>query len=473
VLRALGASPMALPFGEIYQALEKGVVDASEARFDSKNPFLGVVKGGSVLTSFQQGQGFLVANESAWVALLQRERAAIQAAATDARNQARTAVLRTEASVPDLARNYGLSHTSFSTLGNDQNLVRSTWLKRAGGEGPDALRLFDQVLREQPSIPPAPPASSPGGAIAPRVFFATNRNDEGGGDLSYRFGVARSKALVCGEVQYAADPARSFGLAHDKAISVVASRTVMGPANCSQLIAPAASAASGGLILFIHGYNNSFSFAVRRAIAFAQDFGVGTPVLVFSWPSLDEVSGYTYDLGSVTYSRPFAKDLIQALFSQAEVRGISLLAHSMGSQIAFQVLEYASPSIKSLDTVVFVAPDVPRDNFIQGIQLYGAKTRLATLYANAHDRALLVSQAANRQAPAGMGGAGRLLTEGVETVDVSEVDRQWNQANHSHGFDVRKVANDVSIVLRQQSKASVRNLQSAVHDGMTYWLIRP
>lgn len=95
------------------------------------------------------------------------------------------------------------------------------------------------------------------------------------------------------------------------------------------------------------------------------------------------------------------------------------------------------------------------------------------MYVNEHDRALLLSQEVNKQPPAGLGGRFRLTTNGVETVDVSEVDRQFFEINHSHGFDVREVASDVSMILRQRAKASMRNLPSATQDGFTYWLIRP
>jgi esterase/lipase superfamily enzyme len=351
--------------------------------------------------------------------------------------------------------------------------VRATWLRRVGDEGTSALKLLDQVIREQPPAPPPTPSSGPRSSSPARIFFATNRNDEGGVDLSYRFGIDRNSTLLCGEVAYVPDSTRDFGIAHKGAISVAGSRTVSGAASCAQLVGASAKGSNGAMIVFIHGFRNTFDFAVRRAIAFTQDFGVGATVLVFSWPSFGTVSGYVYDIGSVSFTRPFAKDLLDALHRESDVRSISLLAHSMGSQIAFQLLEFAKSGGKRIDSVVFVAPDVPRVNFVQGIQLYGASTRLATLYANEHDRALLLSQEANKQAPAGLGGPSRLTTNGVETVDVSEVDKQLFEVNHSHGFDVQKVASDVSLVLRQRAKASMRNLPSATQDGFTYWQIRP
>ena len=472
VLLAFGASPTPMGGGEVSAALERGLVDASEASFDRVDSYVRAAKGGSLVSSFQHGQGFLVANEAAWIALRQRERAAIQAAVAEAKTRARAAVLRADTELAEVARANGLTYASFASTEGDQLTVRSTWLRRVGEEGASALRLLDQVIRGQPAPPPTPKSGVRSAAPA-RIFFATNRNDEGGPDLSYRFGIDRTASLLCGEVAYATDSTRGFGIAHKGAISVAGAGAVSGAASCAQLVGASTKGSNGTLIVFIHGFRNTFDFAIRRAIAFVQDFGVDAPVLVFSWPSFGTVSGYVYDIGSVTFTRPFAKDLLDALHRQSDVRSISLLAHSMGSQIAFQLLEFADGAGKPIDTVVFVAPDVPRVNFIQGIRLYGASTRLVTLYANEHDRALLVSQEANKQAPAGLGGPYRLTTNGVETVDVSEADRQLFEVNHSHGFDVQKVASDVSLVLRQRAKASMRNLPSATHDGITYWLIRP
>jgi TRAP-type C4-dicarboxylate transport system substrate-binding protein/pimeloyl-ACP methyl ester carboxylesterase len=475
VLLALGASPTALVGGEIVAAMERGVVDAVEmgTRPERDSPFLSVASGGSLVGSFQHRQGFLVANEASWIGLRQRERVAIKEAAEEATSRARAAVLEDEAGLPAVARGKGLTYTSFTAMGNDQSAARSTWLRRVGNDGTKALGLFDEVIRQQ-KPPRAAPGKAPRSALPPRVFFATNRNDEGGNNLSYRFGIDRSSSqLVCGEVRYAPDAKRAFGIAYGGEISAAGSRTLSGATPCAQLVAGAVRGSGGELIVFIHGFHNSFDFAVRRAIAFTQDFGVTTPVLVFSWPSFGEVSGYAYDLGSVTFTRPFTKELAEALLREPGLQSVALLAHSMGSQIALQFLEFTSESRKAIESIIFVAPDVPRTNFVQGLKLYGPSARLATLYANEHDRALRLSEGVNREAPAGLGGSARLTMHGVETVDVSDVDRQLFEMNHSHGFDVQKVADDLSLVLRRHLGASKRQLSSAMQGGMTYWMIKP
>jgi len=473
ILLEMGATPVSMSADDAVLALDKGLVDASETSVESdgKNESLQTAEGGSLLAQFRHEQGFLVANEDAWVGLRQRERAAIQEAAQEAVRQARLTVLRTEANLPMLAKANSLSYLSFTTLDKEQTAARASWLRDTGNEGKAILELLDEVQRTQPPSPMAPPLA-PHSEAPPRIFFATNRNDEGDPDLSYRFGIQRiDSPLSCGEVAYTPDPVRAFGLPHEGEIAVAASQVTKEAKPCASLVSQAGRK-NDAVIVFIHGYNNSFDFAVRRAIGFSQDFGVKAPVLVLAWPSQGIGSGYVYDMGSVDYTRPYAKDLIRALLDE-ELGTISLLAHSMGSRVAVQVLEFAADAGKPIQNVVFVAPDVPSSNFIQSMRLHGHYAQLATLYANEHDLALKLSKILNRQAPAGLGGADLLLTKGVETVDVSAVDRQTLQTNHSHGFDVPQVASDVSLVLRQRSKASTRNLPSAVHNGFTYWTITP
>jgi esterase/lipase superfamily enzyme/TRAP-type C4-dicarboxylate transport system substrate-binding protein len=471
VLQALGATATPQAMAEVYATLQQGAVDGSEVRVEEGNPYLSAIQGGSLVSSFHHAQGFFVANQTAWIGLRQRERAAIQAAATMAKRQAREMVAQSVENLPNLAKANGMTYANFAGMNGDLNAVRATWLRRIGVEGAAALGLLDQVLQRQPTLAAKPGRASTGTA-QPHIFFATNRNDEGGTNLAYRFGIDRNAGpLSCGEVNYAKDQSRKFGIAYKGAIAVTT--TVSDASPCAELVAKAARSNGGNLVLFIHGFNNTFDFAVRRAIAFAEDFGIVGPVLVYSWPSFGAESGYAYDMGSVIFTRAYTKGLVEALMREKDLSNISVLAHSMGSQIALQVMEFAAASQRTIDAVVLVAPDVPRDNFLQGITLHGASAKLATLYANEHDRALLLSKSVNRQSPAGLGGSDRLTMQGVETIDVSEVDQQFLELNHSHGFDVEKVADDVSLVLRRHVGAAMRNLPSAAQDGVTFWMIRP
>ncbi|UUZ74953.1 TRAP transporter substrate-binding protein DctP [Polaromonas sp. P1(28)-13] len=459
LLATLGATPVNTAFSKVHQAIQSGEIDASEARLEREKPsLLEVAKGGSVLADFRHTQGFLLAGEQAWINLTQKERMAIQSAAVSATKQARSMVLTIESSLPASANRYGLMYAKFSGLNgiSSADFATSVWLRSAGSAGPQALKLLTEVKRTKPPTPKQRGLAPSGSKGPTRILFATNRNDEGTSDLSSRFGISRdpNSKLTCGEVAYVRDSGRSFGAPHRGDIGLVGSNVKRDIKACVDLAIDVAKGSRGSIVLFVHGFNKSFDSAIRQAIGLAQDLAIDDPVLVWAWPSQDRMSGYNFDGASVEFSRSYFKGFSAALFPNPAVKQVSVIAHSMGSRIGLNVLEHSFQAKKALANIVFVAPDVPQSIFRQGIMLYGKSARLATLYANQHDRTLAVSEYVNREPPAGQAGASLLVMEGVETVDVSRTDDEWDELNHSHGFDVPKVAADVSSVLLRKVSAT-------------------
>jgi len=135
-----------------------------------------------------------------------------------------------------------------------------------------------------------------------------------------------------------------------------------------------------GIVIFVHGFNNSFADAVTRALASAacmapSDVGVVAADLnskaafvpvVFSWPSRESVSHYFSDESVVDISTALFEDFLCLVTQVAELVGkpVNVLAHSMGSRIVlegvYQVVVKGLPAPKS---VVFAAPDVDRATF--------------------------------------------------------------------------------------------------------------
>ena len=66
-------------------------------------------------------------------------------------------------------------------------------------------------------------------------------------------------------------------------------------------------------LVFVHGYNNTFSDAVYRFAQIRTDFGVTAPGVVYSWPSAGDPRGYAYDRDSVLYSRDAFEDVLDQL----------------------------------------------------------------------------------------------------------------------------------------------------------------
>lgn len=478
-LQALGAAPTAIAPGEVYSGLQSGVIDGAEVALDgAAQDILELMSGGSLLAEYQQQQGFLVAGEEFWVDITQKERAALQKTAENATSSARATVLAIEERTPALADRYGLTYAKFSEFapGFAATSARDAWLRGTGEAGARALDLLTSV-KNRTSPTPGRRGGAPNQTFAQtRIIFATNRHDEGAPDLSVRFGIKRdpAAALTCGEVSYVKDPARTFGSLHSGPVSLAGGLATLGPVKCAEYVANLATSSGGALTIFVHGYWTSFDAAIRRAIGFAHDLEIQTPILVWAWPSQSTLSGYVYDVLSVGFTRPYLEDFSEELLKFPAVNDITVFAHSMGSQIAIELLKIGKVHSRKFSNFVLIAPDVPQTLFRQGIRLYGKHASAATLYANEHDGALAYSWTVNREAPAGLAGDSLLVIDGIETVDVSSADDDWWPAsNHSHGFDVPIVARDVSALLSQRKPAASRGLQSKLLNSKPYWLIEP
>ena len=84
-----------------------------------------------------------------------------------------------------------------------------------------------------------------------------------------------------------------------------------------------------GLLLFVHGYNNTTSDAILRLTQFVEDAGYeGLPVL-FTWASAARAPRYVYDLNSALVARVKLKEMSEIL-SRTQAERLDLFAHSMG-----------------------------------------------------------------------------------------------------------------------------------------------
>lgn len=121
------------------------------------------------------------------------------------------------------------------------------------------------------------------------------------------------------------------------------------------------------VLLFVHGYNNTFSDAVLLLAQFVEDTEyTGVPVL-FSWASAGRASQYVYDLNSALAARaPLVRT--GRLLGRTQAKGFDLFAHSMGSLLTMEALieinqQQNRPDDERLKTVMMAAPDIDLDLF--------------------------------------------------------------------------------------------------------------
>jgi esterase/lipase superfamily enzyme len=185
---------------------------------------------------------------------------------------------------------------------------------------------------------------------------------------------------------------------------------------------------SSDIFMFVHGYNSSFEDAARRTAQLAYDLDFdGTPMM-YSWPSQGSTTSYTVDEAVVRVSGKKMADFLIDIVQQAGADRIHLIAHSMGNRALIQALEKiaskqnASEPTQIFDQVVFTAPDVDRDYFIDSLADIRPLARRVTLYASENDRALQTSAVLHGAPRAGLAGDAMIVADGLDTIDMSAVE---------------------------------------------------
>ena len=150
------------------------------------------------------------------------------------------------------------------------------------------------------------------------------------------------------------------------------------------------------VIIFVHGFNNTYADAVFRFAQIAHDAGTDAAPILFTWPSRASVFGYIYDKESTNYSRRALEDLIIQASSSPDVGDITILAHSMGSWLTTEALRGVAMREQAIPVkvrnVVLASPDIDVDVFRRQLIEMGPKRPQFTIFASTRDRALQVSQ---------------------------------------------------------------------------------
>lgn len=119
-------------------------------------------------------------------------------------------------------------------------------------------------------------------------------------------------------------------------------------------------------IVFVHGYNTAFDYALYRSAQMAYDLKFDGASFLYSWPSGGGVAGYGYDRESATQTEPYLKEFLSLVLKDSGAKSVSVIAHSMGNLPLLNVLRDLGPSLPPdvrLNEIILAAPDVDRDVF--------------------------------------------------------------------------------------------------------------
>lgn len=235
-------------------------------------------------------------------------------------------------------------------------------------------------------------------------------------------------------------------------------------------------------IVFVHGFNTSFDYALYRTAQIAYDLKFDGAPFVYSWPSGGKVASYTYDRGSAEQAEPHLAEFLDMVVKESGAKSISLIAHSMGNEVLLRVLERMrarKPEGVVISQVILAAPDVDRDKFDNIAREITGFAKGVTLYAASNDRALRYSASFWGGIPrAGdVPSGGPLIVPGVDTIDVSAVSTDSLGLNHSGYAENNALLNDIKLLIQTGERPPNKRipiLQAVTTEaGGAYWRYPP
>ncbi len=227
-------------------------------------------------------------------------------------------------------------------------------------------------------------------------------------------------------------------------------------------------------LLFLHGYNVTFAQAAERAAQVALDLEFPGVPLVYSWPSEGKTHRYTVDENNIEWSIPHFKELLRLVLAESGARTVHVIAHSMGNRALVRALEtlQIEAGWAALRQIVFAAPDVDRDTFVELARKFHGRAERFTLYGSSNDLALKASKLVHGYPRAGDSGKDIALVETVDSIDASVV--KTDILGHSAFGTDRSILSDISLLLRHGFAPGQRfGLRELEREKVRYWVYQP
>ncbi len=181
------------------------------------------------------------------------------------------------------------------------------------------------------------------------------------------------------------------------------------------------------LVVFVHGFNNSFESAAESAARLEASFK--SPVLLFSWPSQHETLKYTSDECNVEWSWPDFRILLRDLDEYIGAENIILVGHSMGNRLVMwstvsraDLANNKPPKLKSL---VLSSPDIDAGTLRAWSALMRTNSDSNWVFISHKDIPLRLSRGIHGQQRAG----------GIQKYPKAhDVDLEWKYPDIPYGF---------------------------------------
>ncbi len=225
-------------------------------------------------------------------------------------------------------------------------------------------------------------------------------------------------------------------------------------------------------LVFIHGFNVSFTDAAMRTAQLAYDLGFDGAPILYSWPSRGSIFRYSADRENAEFSAQHLATFLDSVTAISGAKQVHVIAHSMGNRVLTLALERLALQGRDtlINNMVLAAADVDAVRFDQQIApRIRPLVRRMTVYVSGQDKALRASRILSSNLRLGEASSPILVVNGTETIDASAI--PVDLLGHGYIGSADAVIEDLLQVINGQAppRPRLRALQSA--SGASYWVL--
>jgi esterase/lipase superfamily enzyme len=160
----------------------------------------------------------------------------------------------------------------------------------------------------------------------------------------------------------------------------------------------------GRVLLYAHGYRESFETTTKDTAQIARMTGFDGPVVAYSWPSQHQVLGYGVDETNMYHDIRNFRDFLRTLAEREWVKEIVIVSHSLGARLVIPAVGAADRLARraerrdKISNIILASPDIDRETFERDIAEdvlspeRVAQGRHITVYVSSKDKALAASR---------------------------------------------------------------------------------
>jgi esterase/lipase superfamily enzyme len=206
----------------------------------------------------------------------------------------------------------------------------------------------------------------------------------------------------------------------------------------------------GQALLYVHGYNNSFDEAVKRAAMIAFDLDFDGATFVFTWPSLQRSWLYGADRKRARLAVPFLVEMLANIGRELPEVKLHIFAHSTGAEITLNALNYlanrpADVRRPKLGELILAHADAKPSTLARVLPAIKQLAVRVTSYSSDQDVAMLASRWLRFGMSHRIGGRPVYLP-GVDAIDTSGLGMQ-RDLNHNVFVRNPLVFGDINLLM--------------------------